>query len=244
MSSKPISAANMRLLEVADITAGYDEADVLHQVSINVSDGEVVCVLGANGAGKTTLLKAIIGLLPTRAGSTTFGGTRITGQRPDQIPGLTLCPEGRRLFPDMTVMENMRMGAYLVPSRKLFRQRLEHVYTMFPKLAEQSRRIAASLSGGEQQMVAIARALMAGPRLLLLDEPTLGLAPKMITEVGKLVGRLHEQGVAVLLVEQNANLALRLSSRAYVLDDGRVSLTGSSQDLLRDPVIRKIYLGG
>ncbi|WP_449415826.1 ABC transporter ATP-binding protein [Ochrobactrum teleogrylli] len=233
----------MYLLEVNDIHTGYGPSDVIHGVSLTVSQGEVVCLLGANGAGKSTILKTIAGVLPLRSGVVRFEERPITNLRPDQVDGLTLCPEGRRLFPEMTVLENIEIGAYRTWGYSQFSRRLEEIYQLFPKLRERSRQIASSLSGGEQQMVAIARALMSNPRLLLLDEPTLGLAPKVINEVGQLVLTLQEQGLSIIIVEQNARLALALSQRGYVIDTGRVALEGDSKNLQNDDRVQKIYLG-
>jgi branched-chain amino acid transport system ATP-binding protein len=233
----------MNLLEINDIYTGYGATDVLHGVSLAVGQGEVVCLLGANGAGKSTILKSIAGVLPLRVGSIRFEGRPIENLRPDQIDGLTLCPEGRRLFPEMTVLENIQIGAYRTWNSAQASKRLKEIYELFPKLRERSRQIASSLSGGEQQMVAIARALMSNPRLLLLDEPTLGLAPKIISEVGQLVLTLQKQGLSILIVEQNARLALTLCQRGYVIDTGRIALEGNSKDLQNDDRVQKIYLG-
>jgi len=236
----------MNLLEVDDITVAYDGVSALRGVSIAVAEREVVSIVGANGAGKSTLLKAIVGLIAPSRGRILFEDVDLSGSPPQQRldRGITLCPEGRRLFPQMTVYENIRMGAYRTTDRGAFRQRLDLMYAMFPKLAERRGQLAASLSGGEQQMVAIARALMSRPRLLMLDEPTLGLAPKMIHEVARLVGIVKAEGIAVVLVEQNARLALKISERGYVLENGVVSLSGTSADLLADDHVQNIYLGG
>lgn len=236
----------MSLLEVDGITAAYDDIVALHGVHLDVAPRDVVAVLGANGAGKSTLLKTIVGLVPLREGAIRFESEDISGRKPHETlqRGVTLCPEGRRLFPDMTVGENIRMGAYRCKEPALLRKRLEMLHDMFPKLAERERQLASSLSGGEQQMVAIARAMMSHPKLLLLDEPTLGLAPKMIHEVARLVKLINAEGISVILVEQNAKLALKIAHRGYVLENGRVSLTGPSADLLANDHVQKIYLGG
>jgi branched-chain amino acid transport system ATP-binding protein len=236
----------MTLLSVSGASAAYDDVVALHDVSIDVNDSEVVAILGANGAGKSTLLKTIVGLVPLRSGHVTFDGKDISALRPHQTlrEGVTLCPEGRRLFPDMTVEENVRLGAYRFSGRSALRRRMDMLYDMFPKLSERARQVASSLSGGEQQMVAIARALMSQPRLLLLDEPTLGLAPKMIHEVARLVKTIAGEGIAVMLVEQNAKLALKLASRGYVLEHGHLSLSGESSELLSSEHVQRIYLGG
>ncbi|MET4575018.1 ABC transporter ATP-binding protein [Ottowia thiooxydans] len=236
----------MSLLEVRELDVAYDGVPALRGVGLTVSEGEVVTVLGANGAGKSTLLKAIVGLVPSQRGQLRFNGKDLRGSSPPRCLdlGITLCPEGRRLFPEMTVLENIRMGAYSSRDRAAFKQRLEQMYEMFPKLADRTEQTASSLSGGEQQMVAIARALMSKPKLLLLDEPTLGLAPKMIHEVARLVKLINAEGIAVVLVEQNARLALRISDRGVVLENGEVSLRGTSAELLGNEAVQKIYLGG
>jgi branched-chain amino acid transport system ATP-binding protein len=236
----------MSLLEVCGLDVAYDGVQALRAVDLTVAASEVVTVLGANGAGKSTLLKAIVGLVPSQRGRIRFDGVELRGATPPRCLdlGITLCPEGRRLFPEMTVLENIRMGAYRSRDRAAFRRRLEQLHDMFPKLADRAGQAAASLSGGEQQMVAIARALMSRPRLLLLDEPTLGLAPKMIHEVSRLVKLINAEGIAVVLVEQNARLALRISNRGVVLENGAVSLSGTSAELLGNEHVQKIYLGG
>jgi branched-chain amino acid transport system ATP-binding protein len=236
----------MSLLEVIGVTVAYDDIVALDQVHLEVRPLDIVAVLGANGAGKSTLLKTIVGLVPLRDGKVRFGSHDISQCKPHQtlVHGVTLCPEGRRLFPDMTVAENIRMGAYRVRDQALMRKRQAMLYDMFPKLAERAGQLASSLSGGEQQMVAIARAMMSQPKLLLLDEPTLGLAPKMIHEVARLVKLINAEGISVILVEQNAKLALKIAHRGYVLENGRVSLNGASADLLANDHVQKIYLGG
>ncbi|MCC6196644.1 MAG: ABC transporter ATP-binding protein [Burkholderiales bacterium] len=236
----------MSLLEIDGVTAAYDDIVALHGVTLQVEPGDVVAVLGANGAGKSTLLKTIMGLVPAREGTIRFESRQISGLKPHETMqrGITLCPEGRRLFADMTVAENIRIGAYRCKEPALLRARLDTLHAMFPKLAERERQLASSLSGGEQQMVAIARAMMSQPKLLLLDEPMLGLAPKMIHEVARLVKLINAEGIAVILVEQNAKLALKIAHRGYVLENGRVSLSGASGELLANDHVRKIYLGG
>ena len=242
----PIWVSTMNLLELSEGVSGYGEVIALRSASISVGRGEVVAILGANGAGKSTLLKTIVGLLPLRVGSLNFDGRPIdrleTFER--MALGIVLCPEGRRLFPQMTVFENIRMGAYLQQDRGVFKRRLAALREMFPKLAEREQQVASSLSGGEQQMVAIARALMSQPKLLMLDEPTLGLAPLMIHEVARLIQLIRAEGISVILVEQNAKLALKLADRAYVIEQGSVTLEGRCDDLLGSEHIQKIYLGG
>jgi branched-chain amino acid transport system ATP-binding protein len=236
----------MSFLEVRDLSVDYGNVRALDSVSVSLAKDSVICILGSNGAGKSTLLRSIVGLVPSRQGSVHFDGRDITGAAPFETlkMGITLCPEGRRLFADMSVEENIRMGAYSVHDKPAVEQRLEHVYTLFPRLKERARQTASSLSGGEQQMAAIARALMSKPKVLLLDEPTLGLAPKLIHDVATVVKTISVQGISVILVEQNARLALKLSEIGYVLETGRVSLSGQSAELLGNDEIRRIYLGG
>jgi branched-chain amino acid transport system ATP-binding protein len=236
----------MNLLETSGLTVDYGGVHALRDVSIRIPAQSVVAIIGANGAGKSSLLKTIAGLVRPTSGSVMFERRDITPLKAHQRldAGIVLCPEGRRLFPELTVYENLRMGAYRMRDARLFRQRLDFLYEIFPRIAERSKQVAASMSGGEQQMVAIARALISGPRLLMLDEPTLGLAPKLIVEVGKLVRTINKEGVTVVLVEQNAKLALRVSDHAYVLETGSVTLKGRSSELLRDDKVLKAYLGG
>lgn len=235
----------MNLLETKTLGVDYGGIHALRDVSVAVPDKSVVSIIGANGAGKSTLLKTIAGLVRPNSGSVYYDGQDISRLRPHERldRGIVLCPEGRRLFPEMTVYENIRVGAYRTRDQQKFRQRLDQIYSIFPRVAERSKQLASSLSGGEQQMVAIARALISSPRVLMLDEPTLGLAPKMIVEVARLVQSAHSEGITVLLVEQNAKLALRLSSTAYVLETGSVVLSGSSQDLLSSASVQEAYLG-
>lgn len=235
----------MSLLEVSNLSVAYGAVDAVSDVSLSLRDG-AICVLGANGAGKSTLLKAIAGIVPIRQGAIKIAGDDITGLPPYEIlrRGVTLCPEGRRLFPEMTVADNIRMGAYAVRDKAAIRKRRDMVGDLFPRLRERAGQVAGSLSGGEQQMAAIARALMSGPRLLMLDEPTLGLAPKLIHEVAGIVRSITAEGIGVVLVEQNARLALKLASYGYVLETGCLSLAGPAEELLEDDHVRRIYLGG
>ncbi|HEV2512129.1 MAG TPA: ABC transporter ATP-binding protein [Bosea sp. (in: a-proteobacteria)] len=235
----------MSLLEVSGLTVAYGAVEALSEVSLSLREG-VICVLGANGAGKSTLLKAIAGLVPVGQGKIVFSGEDIAGLPPYETlrRGITLCPEGRRLFPEMSVADNIRIGAYAVRDKAAIRTRLDMVGDLFPRLRERAGQLAGSLSGGEQQMAAIARALMSGPRLLMLDEPTLGLAPKLIHEVAGIVRSISAEGIGVVLVEQNARLALKLASYGYVLETGRLSLAGPAAALLDDDHVRRIYLGG
>ena len=234
------------MLEAVDISVDYGGVHALRSVSVQVADKGIVAIIGANGAGKSTLLKTIAGQVVQASGAVRLDGEDISRLRPHERldRGIVLCPEGRRLFPDMTVYENIRIGAYRMRDGQKFRQRLEFLHAIFPKLAEREKQIASSLSGGEQQMVAIARALISEPRILMLDEPTLGLAPKMILEVARLVQTINRESVTIVLVEQNARLALKISDRATVLETGSVAIEGASSDLLASDSVRDAYLGG
>jgi branched-chain amino acid transport system ATP-binding protein len=233
------------VLALDGVTAGYDDLVCLSGVSLDVHRGEIVTLIGANGAGKSTTLKTISGLLPPRAGRIAFEGRDITGLMPDSIvaAGLVQVPEGRRVFPELSVEDNLRAGAYLVRDRAKTRATLAEVYQRFPRLAERRRQFAGTLSGGEQQMLAFGRAMMSSPALLMLDEPSLGLAPLMVEEVMRSIRMFRESGITVLLVEQNANLALRLADRAYVMETGRIVMTGTGRELLADEHVRRSYLG-
>ena len=233
------------LLEVAAIVAAYGEVRALWDVSLRVDEGEVVTLLGANGAGKTTTMRVLSGLLRPLAGSVTFAGERIHRLAPPRIvqAGLIQIPEGRRLWPRMTVLENLELGAYAPHLRARRGETLDWVFSLFPRLAERRRQLAGTLSGGEQQMLAIGRGLMSRPRLLMLDEPSLGLAPILVREVFTIIGQINARGVTVLLVEQNVRQALEIAHRGYVLETGRVVRSGSARDLLEDPEIKRAYLG-
>jgi len=224
----------------------YGAVEVLHGVSLRVDQGELVCLLGANGAGKSTTVRAISGLLRPTAGRIDFLGERLDGRPAHAVlaRGIAQCPEGRRIFPEMTVRENLEMGAYVRGSGGARREDLDRVFHHFPRLGERAGQLGGTLSGGEQQMLAIARALMSGPKLLLLDEPSLGLAPTMVGTVFRVIDEIRRQGVTVLMVEQNAALALRMADRAYVMESGRVALTGPARDLLHNADVRRAYLGG
>jgi branched-chain amino acid transport system ATP-binding protein len=233
------------VLKLDGVIAAYDDLTCLHGVSLEVRRGEIVTLIGANGAGKSTTLKTVSGLLTPRAGTIEFDGRPITGRSPDAIValGLVQVPEGRRVFPDLSVEENLRVGAYLVDKRRRVREMLADVYRRFPRLAERRRQLAGTLSGGEQQMLAFGRAMMGQPKLLMLDEPSLGLAPLMVDEVMRSIRVFRDSGVTVFLVEQNANLALRLADRAYVMETGKITMTGSGAQLLADERVRASYLG-
>jgi branched-chain amino acid transport system ATP-binding protein len=231
------------MLEVKDLSVHYDKALALDHVTLNVEGNEVVAVLGANGAGKSTLLRAISGLV-RGTGEIQFDHARIDVLHRHEIvkAGVVHCPEGRRLFPEMTVLENLLLGSYLSKERRQVDENRERVYALFPILKERSKQVASTLSGGEQQMVAIGRALMSNPKLLMLDEPSLGLGPLVQEAIFRGIKEIAKSGMSVLLVEQNARQALTIAHRAYVLEVGRVALSGMNQDLLSDPHVREAYL--
>ena len=233
------------MLEVSAISVAYGDVRVLHRVSLRVKAGEIVSLLGANGAGKTTTLRAISGLIPVQEGGVTFEGRPLTGLSPSRIVerGIAHVPEGRQLFTNMTVEENLEMGAYLPQAKMARAETLARVLELFPRLGERRRQVAGTLSGGEQQMVAIGRALMSRPRLLVLDEPSLGLAPIVVKNIFETVKRINADGTTVLLVEQNLAESLRLSDRGYVLETGSIAMEGRGADLLADPHTRKAFLG-
>ena len=233
------------LLEVRDATVHYNKVAALRGVSMDVPDGSVITIIGANGAGKSTLLRAISGLETLSEGEIRFGGQRIDGTLPEKVValGIAQVPEGRRIFPDLTVQENLHTGAYLRRDRERVARDLDGVFEHFPRLRERRRQWAKTLSGGEQQMLAIGRALMSNPKLLLLDEPTIGLSPVLVQEMARIIKEIHDRGVPVVLVEQNAELALRRADYAYVLELGSVALHGPASELLENEHVRRAYLG-
>ncbi len=233
----------MSLLEVRNLVTAYGSIEALHGISLDVADGEIVALLGANGAGKTTALRTISGLLRPRSGEVWFAGERIDRRPAHEIVrlGLTQVPEGRWIFSLMTVDENLRLGAYAEP--RVPQAALDRVFALCPRMRERRAQLAGTLSGGEQQMLAIARALMTRPRLLLLDEPSMGLAPVLVRLIIQTIAEINRDGTTVLLVEQNASAALRLARRAYVLENGRVALEGPSADLAKNERVRQAYLG-
>jgi branched-chain amino acid transport system ATP-binding protein len=232
------------MLEVRDLRAGYGPFEVLHGVSLDVAAGEIVAVLGGNGVGKTTLNRALSGVIRTRGGTIHFGGEKISTTSYDVIvrAGLIHVPEGRKIFPNLSVRDNLLLGAWL-RGRVERRRSLEQVLDLFPRLRERLAQFAGSMSGGEQQMLAIGRGLMAQPRLLILDEPSLGLSPMLTEEVFALIARLHAGGMSILLVEQNVVQSLAIAQRAYVVEHGRIALSGAAADLADDPRLRAAYLG-
>jgi branched-chain amino acid transport system ATP-binding protein len=233
------------MLILENITAGYDGALALRNVSLKVNSGEIVAIIGANGAGKSTTLLTISGLVGAISGSINFNGHSLVGLTPDRIVqlGLVHVPEGRRVFPDLTIEENLRVAAYLVKDRKLIKNTLSKVYEHFPRLKERRLQSAGTLSGGEQQMLAFGRAMMSQPKMLMLDEPSLGLAPLLVEEVMLAVQMLSDSGITVLLVEQNANLALKIAHRGYVMETGVILMEGTGNELLSNDQVRGSYLG-
>ena len=235
----------MSLLSLDSLDIFYGPAQALWGVSFAVEEGQVASLIGANGAGKTTTLKALCGLIPLAAGRITYDGKVISGLPVHRIMdmGLSLVPEGRQLFPKMTVEENLTIGSYLARTKSRRSANLERVYQIFPRLAERRRQSAETMSGGEQQMLAIGRALMQEPRVLVLDEPSLGLAPALVREIFRIVKELHGRGLTILLVEQNVQQALQVADVAFVLENGRVVMSGTGSDLINDPKVKEAYLG-
>lgn len=233
------------MLKVEDIHVYYGNIHALKGVSLEIQTGEIVTLIGANGAGKSTTLRAISGLNPVRTGTVTYNGINLVGQSTPQRVGAGLihCPEGRQIFANLTVEENLHIGAYLRNDREGIAQDIERVYGYFPRLKERWRQLGGTLSGGEQQMLAIGRALLSRPKLLLLDEPSLGLAPLLVKQIFEIVEKIRQEGVTILLVEQNAHAALKIADRAYVLETGRVTLSGQAAALLSDPEVQAAYLG-
>jgi branched-chain amino acid transport system ATP-binding protein len=235
----------MALLELANVHAYYGAVHALKGISLSVDAGEIVGLIGSNGAGKSTTLRVISGMTPVRDGTIVLDGIRIDGMRSHQIvrQGISISPEGRRIFTRLTVAENLQIGAYVRQDRAGIAEDLERVYDLFPRLRERAGQSGATLSGGEQQMLAIGRALMARPRVLLLDEPTMGLAPMLVEEIFAKIRQLNEEGMTILLVEQNVHMALTLVSRAYIMQVGRIAMSGPASDLAKDESVRAVYFG-
>ena len=235
----------MEELRVENLFTAYDRADVLEDVSLTVEKGSITCLLGSNGSGKTTLIRSILGLTPARRGRVLFGGRDVTRLPTHRIvaEGVACIPEGRKVFPRLTVVENLRLGAYLERDAQIVRQRLERVFAVFPGLADRRGQLAGTMSGGEQAMVSIGRGLMGAPRLLLVDEPSLGLSPLLVQENFAVIRRINEQGVTVFLVEQNVHQTLAIAQRGYVLSKGRVVAHGAAADLMKDDQVRAAYFG-
>ncbi|MCQ2401161.1 MAG: ABC transporter ATP-binding protein [Lachnospiraceae bacterium] len=233
------------MLRIKDLTVNYGGINALRSISLDVPDGKIVTLIGANGAGKSTTLRTISGLVKAASGSITWNDQELIGKPIDSIvsSGIAMAPEGRRVFADLTTLENLRIGAYLRTDKDQIEKDIEWVYSLFPRLKERSWQYAGTLSGGEQQMLAVGRALMSKPKLLMLDEPSLGLAPLVVQDIFKIIRVLNEQGVTVLLVEQNANMALKIADLAYVLETGSITLSGSGEELLTNPQVKEAYLG-
>jgi len=235
----------MAELWIRDIYTAYDQADVLSGVSLNAPAGSITCILGSNGAGKTTLIRSVLGLTPPRSGSITYDGTDLVGRPTHQIIalGIACIPEGRKVFPKMTVSENLSIGAYRETNKDAIRTRMDQVYATFPRLLERRSQLAGTMSGGEQAMLSIGRGLMAGPKLLIIDEPSLGLSPLFVKENFNVIRRVNEMGVSVLLVEQNVKQTLAIAHWGYVLSQGRVVAQGSAEELRNNDQVREAYFG-
>ena len=233
------------MLKIEDLEVSYGAVQALRGISMEVNDGEIVSLIGANGAGKTTTLHAITGLVPIKSGSVIYDGHDLRKTDPSRIVtmGLAHVPEGRQVFTRMTVAENLAMGAYFRKDKKAIAEDLERVYARFPRLKERAKQLAGTLSGGEQQMLAVGRALMGKPKMILMDEPSMGLSPLLVKEIFAIIKEVNKQGITILLVEQNAKMALAISDRAYVLETGNITLSGDAQELLNDARVKKAYLG-
>ncbi len=233
------------MLKVKDLVVSYGGIEALKGISLDVPDGQIVTLIGANGAGKSTLLRSIIGLVKPAGGSITYNEEELIGLNSQKIveKGLTLVPEGRRVFQNLTVAENLQIGAYMRNDKDGIAADIARVYELFPRLQERSWQMAGTLSGGEQQMLAVGRALMSRPKLMMMDEPSLGLAPLVIKDIFGIIERINKQGVTILLIEQNANMALKVAHLAYVLETGRITMTGTGKELLENPEIKAAYLG-
>ena len=232
------------MLKITDLTTHYDMIRILDKVSLEVGDGEIVTLVGPNGAGKTTMLKAISGLIPATSGSITYNGKELLGTSAEKIAALGIAhvPEGRHVFPGLTIEENLQMGAFLIKDKKQIAETKQIVFDMLPKLYERRTQLAGSMSGGEQQMLALGRAMMAQPSLMLLDEPSMGLAPVIVDQVFKIIEMINKRGTSILLIEQNANMAFEYANRAYVIETGSIRLSGPAKELAKDDNVRKVYL--
>ena len=233
------------MLDIKNLSVSYGAIDAVKGISLHVDDGEIVSLIGANGAGKTTTLHTITGLVPAKSGSIVFNGQDLLKTKANKIVtlGMAHVPEGRHVFTRMSVQENLEMGAYSLKDTSHVAEDLDKVYTYFPRLKERRRQLAGTLSGGEQQMVAMGRAMMSRPNTILMDEPSMGLSPTLVKEIFRIIEKLHDEGITVLLVEQNAKMALSIADRAYVLETGRITMEGKASDLLHDEKVRKAYLG-
>ena len=235
----------LRMLKISDLHVNYGGINALRGISLEVPDGEIVTLIGANGAGKSTTLRTITGLVKAASGSVIWNGEELIGKSIDTIfkSGIAMVPEGRRVFSDLTVLENLQIGAYLRKDREEIDKDIEWVYSLFPRLKERYWQYAGTLSGGEQQMLAVGRALMSRPKLMMMDEPSRGLAPLVVQDIFSIIKEINRQGVTILLIEQNANMALRIADRGYVLETGQISMTGTGLELLNDESVKAAYLG-
>lgn len=235
----------MALLEVKDLRVNYGVIEAIKGISFEVNEGEIVTLIGANGAGKTTTMQSIMGLIHPKSGTITFDGADIFGMSTHKILrlGMTQVPEGRRIFSELTVYENLLMGAYIEKNREKIKKDMEEIYEIFPRLYERRTQVAGTLSGGEQQMLAMGRAMMSHPRLLMLDEPSMGLSPLLVDQIFSMIKKFHDNGTTILLVEQNAGKSLAISDRAYVLETGRIVLSGTGRELMESEEVKKAYLG-
>ncbi|HBM80192.1 MAG TPA: ABC transporter ATP-binding protein [Clostridiaceae bacterium] len=233
------------MLEINNLSVNYGGIVALKDVSISVPDGKIVTLIGANGAGKSSTLRGITGLIKIESGEIRYDGINITGKQTKDIVkmGITLVPEGRNIFPDLTVYENLILGAYTRKDKNYINEDLEKVFSLFPRLKERKKQLGGTLSGGEQQMLAVGRALMARPKLLMLDEPSMGLSPLLVKEIFNIISKIHSQGVTILLIEQNAKAALKIADLGYVLETGRIILKGTGEELLQNDTVKKAYLG-
>ncbi|HZX45821.1 MAG TPA: ABC transporter ATP-binding protein [Clostridia bacterium] len=233
------------MLKIENLVVSYGGIEALKGISLEVEEGKIVTLIGANGAGKSTTLRSIVGLVKPKSGTITYKGKDLLAEKTQNIVrnGITLVPEGRRIFPNLTVLENLKIGAFTRTDSKEINADLERVYSTFPILKERSWQLAGTLSGGEQQMLAVGRALMSKPKLLMMDEPSLGLAPLIVKEIFEIIKEIHRQGVTILLIEQNANAALHIAHKGYVLETGRITLTGTGKELLENEEVKSAYLG-
>ena len=233
------------ILQIKDFVVSYGGIEAVKGISFDVPKGDIVTLIGANGAGKSTVLKTIAGVVKPKSASIVFEGEEISGKTPDYIvsKGVTLVPEGRRVFPNLTVLENLKIGAYLRKDKQAIQKDMEHVYELFPRLKERSWQLAGTLSGGEQQMLAVGRALMSAPKLIMMDEPSLGLAPLVVQDIFSIIRQINNEGITVLLIEQNANMALKIADKAYVMETGRITMEGTGAELLANETIKEAYLG-
>ena len=233
------------ILEIRNLVVSYGGIEAVKDISLDVTEGQIVTLIGANGAGKSTTLKSIAGIVKPKNASIKFMGEEIVGKTPDYIvsKGITLVPEGRRVFPNLTVAENLKIGAYLKKDKKQIKADMDYVYELFPRLQEREWQLAGTLSGGEQQMLAVGRALMSHPKLIMMDEPSLGLAPLIVKEIFEIIKTINKEGITVLLIEQNANMALKVAHKGYVMETGNIKMEGTGADLLANEEIKEAYLG-